>query len=520
MNKFLTIIIALLMVGLAEASDVTDTLDDAGNCFETLNSDASANGDSTVSLTMLAAGESVVDWHSSSYMRLQICEQVEVDPVSSINGGEYSLWLVFFNSGRQYLGEYQWYSGSSTETRISPSMVEFIANHGLDTAKYYWLRIRLHGGTGQGFKFDEIRVRTGLGYWKPTALTQSAAPAVFAHFMVGFKTTDYSGQWGGWDYSNACVSHNPSTFDAQGKRDIASVYYPSVGCYDMNDPDLVEYHCQLMKMAELDGAIFDLTFYDMSPANISMMNAYMSGMTEYGLQSVVCYEDKVHWLWDNPATRAIAVNRAYGDMDNWLNMFINSSTQYYVSGSRPLCLMFSYEQYDETLGTSCLSPTEITSWLSGFAGTDQPVMLRQWFKDPDHVGVLNGQFDWVKISSPAPAEQAPYVAYTDWDDAQNYLLANRAFGQYLLATDKADFHIPVVYPGFDDLEIQGWDCVSGPRLIPRYDGALYDMVWDWAIEDDLPVVQVCTWNDWYEGTIIEPAVEFGNMYMEKNTGPD
>jgi hypothetical protein len=83
----------------------------------------------------------------------------------------------------------------------------------------------------------------------------------------------------------------------------------------------------------------------------------------------------------------------------------------------------------------------------------------------------------------------------------------------LFKNGQADFWMSGVWPGFDDYAVWGWG--GGPRLMPRYDGQLYDTAWDWAIDNNLPVVQIATWNDWFEGTIIEPSVEFGNLYLQK-----
>ncbi|MBN1457046.1 MAG: choice-of-anchor D domain-containing protein, partial [Sedimentisphaerales bacterium] len=451
-----------------------------------------------------------VNWYDYSYVRYRNYNyKVEVQPTASIGGGQYSLYILYFDSSKTFLGEVQWADArNSTDLQVLPSVAVLAAQNGVTNIEYYYLRFRLHGNVGDGFIFDEIRVSEGLEPWPQTALTTAAPKAVFAHEMIGFRTPEYSGYWKGWNQ----YSHNPAVLDGNGRPDIASVCYPSVGYYDMADPDLVEYHCQSMKMAGIDGVIFDLSFYSTDMATVNMISDYLDIMADYGLQGVICYEDKTHWLWDSSATtRAIALQRSYEDMDNWLALFINSGTQYNVTGTRPLFLLFSYETDMGSTGISCLSPSEITDWLNTFSTENKPVIMRQWFKNPDHVGVLNGQFSW-PVLYPAPPEMAPYVGYCDMDDNNNTLYNQRDFGQYLFENSLADFHMPGVWPGFDDYAVWGWG--NGPRLMPRYDGQLYQNTWNWAIEDDLPVVQIATWNDWFEATIIEPAVEFGNLYLE------
>jgi hypothetical protein len=511
--SFLVLVVALL-VSYNCSADTIDTLDNTDNLNAVLNSSVSANGDSTVSMEIISSGDSVINWYDYSYVRLRNhSDRVEVVPTGEIGSGQYSLWVLLFDSSKQLLAEIKWADvNNSTELQVLESVTTLAVENEIENVEYYYIRFRLHGGVGDGFIFDEIRILNGIGYWQQTDLTQSAQKAVFVHEMTGFRTPDYSGNWSGWNYSNSYVSHNPETVDSNGKPDIASVYYPSVGYYDMKDSKLIEYHCQLMKMANIDGVIFDLSFYDMSSDNSDMMSGYLDIMNDYGLYAAVCYEDKSHFLWDNPPSRTEAVNRSYEDMNHWLGLFISSGTQYYVSGNRPLFLLFSYEQ-NTSLGLSCLLPSEINAWLDTFATEDKPVIMRQWFKNPDHVGVLNGQYSWLKLYPSVPPEfDPPYVNYCDIDDNNDTLYSNREFGQYLFDNELADFHIPGVWPGFDDIAVWGWG--DGPRLMPRYDGQLYQNTWQWAIDDNLPVIQVATWNDWFEGTNIEPSVEFGSAYLE------
>jgi len=509
--------VKILFVAIAFSSccraEIIDNLNNTTYLTAVLNSSVTANGNSTVSMTRTASGDSVVNWRgtSSYYIRIRnYYDRVEITPKSAINSGQYSLYILYFNSSKTFLGEIQYAAMcSDANTQILPSVARLAAQNGITTAEYFFVRFRLHGSVGSGFIFDKIYVKEGPGYWTPTALTTAAPKIVFAHEMTGFKTLQYSGSWSGWNSH----SHNPLTLDANGKPDIASVYYPSVGYYDMADPCLVEYHCQSLKMAGVGGVIFDLSYYDMDTDTVSMITNYLNIMAQYDLKAVICYEDKAHWIWDSSATtRATALARAYEDMNKWLNLFIDAGRQYYVTGTRPLFLLFSYESEISGKGTSCLSPAEITAWLNTFPSANKPVIMRQWFKDPNHIGVLNGQFSWPTLYT-APDEMLPYVGYTDMYDNNDALYNFRDFGQYLLENSYADFYMSGVWPGFNDYAVWGWG--SGPRLMPRYDGELYDITWDYAIDDNLPVVQIATWNDWFEGTIIEPSVEFGNLYIQK-----
>jgi glycoprotein endo-alpha-1,2-mannosidase len=66
---------------------------------------------------------------------------------------------------------------------------------------------------------------------------------------------------------------------------------------------------------------------------------------------------------------------------------------------------------------------------------------------------------------------------------------------------------PSVGPGYDAR-------VMGDRRIrPRADGATYDGMWRSAIRAHADIVTITSYNEWHEGTQIEPSVEAGVRYM-------
>jgi hypothetical protein len=69
--------------------------------------------------------------------------------------------------------------------------------------------------------------------------------------------------------------------------------------------------------------------------------------------------------------------------------------------------------------------------------------------------------------------------------------------------------VPAVAPGFDDRQVR----VPG-TFVDRADGAMYDRSWHAAVSVEPPWVLVSTWNEWHEGSEIEPSVEHGRRYLD------
>jgi len=347
--------------------------------------------------------------------------------------------------------------------------------------------------------------------WDRYPLMKASKKAVFVHVMVSFTSKDFSGRWRGWNYSNSRVKHDPEKRNPDGRPDIASIYYPRIGTYDMTDPDYVEYHCQLVKMTGLDGMMFDLPFgsgEEWSWGRKSM-RLYVEYMKRYGLEAVVIYEDKARWLWDRKThTRQEAVAACYRDLDAWLALFAPVN---YRIGERPLLAFFSYyNQKTPDKGTAALSPEELKAWLSRFPPRRRPVLVCQWYR-PEYYGVHDGKYDWPELRGKPPAG-SPYRIYTTFETVK----ATRARGERLVEErfrkGEERYHVGGVWPGFDDRGCWGWG--DGPRFIPRLDGEVYRYLWERAIACGYPVVQIASWNDWFEGHNIEPSVEFGYQYLE------
>lgn len=64
-------------------------------------------------------------------------------------------------------------------------------------------------------------------------------------------------------------------------------------------------------------------------------------------------------------------------------------------------------------------------------------------------------------------------------------------------------------PGYDDTKIRK------PGLsIDRHNGDLYRTLWKAAIDAAPDWVLITSWNEWHEGSEIEPSVEDGQQYLK------
>jgi ricin-type beta-trefoil lectin protein/glycosyl hydrolase family 99 len=298
---------------------------------------------------------------------------------------------------------------------------------------------------------------------------------VFVHYMPWFASKPFSGQWG-WHWT--MNSRNPDAI-VNGKRDIASHYYPSVGPYDSGDPDLVEYHVLLMKYAGIKGAIADwygmdnYLDYGAVHHNTGML---FDALKKAGLSLILCYEDQSikHMVEGGVVSAGNAVAKGQGVM-NWLDQNWFKDASYVHENGKPLLLDFG-PQYFST-----------AQWNQVFSGTQtQPsfVTLDQT------VSPANGFFFW-------PMPQAGEAG-----DRQSLL--------NLLPQTK----IPAAYPRFDDFYAQAGVGPSYGYINDR-GGAQFAETLSLAFGAHPAFIQLATWNDWGEGTGIEPTAQYGVRDLQK-----
>ncbi|HCI78499.1 MAG TPA: hypothetical protein DHW02_02275, partial [Ktedonobacter sp.] len=68
-----------------------------------------------------------------------------------------------------------------------------------------------------------------------------------------------------------------------------------------------------------------------------------------------------------------------------------------------------------------------------------------------------------------------------------------------------------VLPGYDDTRIPGR---TGTYIVPRNNGATYRTSWSAAMSSSPDWITITTFNEWFEGAMIEPSVHYHNQYLD------
>lgn len=321
-----------------------------------------------------------------------------------------------------------------------------------------------------------------LEVFEPVAIEKSNITKIYMHYMTWFETDESSlnKQWGyHWTMNNK----NPDNIDNNGKREIASHYYPLIGPYHSGDKDVIEYHLLLLKYAGVDGILIDWygTYNVNDYAMIKENTTQVIGMLDkVGINYAIVYEDRFLENIVNAGLAPTKIAAAKTDMQ-FLQSNYFSSKNYIKINSKPLLLNFG----PITLKTE-------SDWTDTFSVlSTKPTFLTLWNQSNEAGNNAQGEYAWV---------------YKD-----NTYLTNF----YTNSVPNLNVAMGSAYPGFKDFYKEGGAGDSIGWVIEHNNGSTLNSTLELAKNANVNYVQLITWNDFGEGTMFEPTQEFGFSYLEK-----
>ncbi len=305
-------------------------------------------------------------------------------------------------------------------------------------------------------------------------VTKTSTKKVFVHLMPWFETKETNTPANTWGMHWRMNTRNPDNITG-GKRDIASYYYPLTGPYASGDKDLIEYQLLLMKLSGIDGVFFDwpgtlpVNDYALMVRNTEKM---IDQLNKVGLKFAIVYEDQ---NLINHTTNY--VTQAQADMNYMASHYFSKSNYETVNG-QPLLMCFGPQ--------AIMDPAQWTSVFSVLS--PRPAFVPLWYKQGFAGANAAGQFAWV-------------------------VQGNTNSLSSFYNSSSSGIKITAAYPGFKDYYTAGgWPDNINWEI--AYNGTgTFSTTLDMALATSNPYLQLVTWNDYGEGTMIEPTNEFGYGFL-------
>ncbi len=320
------------------------------------------------------------------------------------------------------------------------------------------------------------KVETPDSFAGPLPVEKDQALPVLIHYMPWFETESHDGHWGiHWTMATA----NPNQTDPSGLPDIAAHDHPLIGPYSSFDPDVLEYHALLMKYCGADAAVIDwygthevLDYGTLNDAT----EAFIEALKSVGLEYALMYEDRTLENVGLPPIQAAVQDWTH------LNERHFTDTAYFRSGPEDA-------PWVGVFGPVTLEEPDAWSTVLDAAESSAPRFFTLWGESADAGPAAAGEFAWIWAGNGTD----PIAA---------------------VETFSADPQLPVVgvaFPGFEDYYLEGgWGEGLGWSIDPA-EGQTFRELLDLADShsEALEALQIATWNDFGEGTMIEPTIEDG-----------
>lgn len=343
-------------------------------------------------------------------------------------------------------------------------------------------------------KFRHILALTVLAaFLFAPKVSPAASKLMMVHYMPWFQSP-YSLGGTSWGYHWTMNSINPNMVNGSGERQIASWYYPLIGPYDSLDPAVLEYHVLLMKLAGIDGVIVDWygqdNYYDYGINNQRTL-ALLNYIRKAGLKFSLCYEDATIQAEINGGSMH-GVNTATNPIAHAQQTMLYAQADYFTDpgflrlNGAPVLLNFGPQYFHAS--------SDWTSIFSVLNTTNQPAFFTEDNRLPP-VGA--GAFDWPPMSLSGGGTLTA-------NQLQTYLTG---FEQKANSQAWPDF-VSSAFPRFHDFYAQA-GVGSSYGYLDDANGNTLTNTLTRAITNNSAIIQIVTWNDFGEGTVVEPTVEYG-----------
>lgn len=305
--------------------------------------------------------------------------------------------------------------------------------------------------------------------------------SIMVHYMPWYASKPISGQWG-WHWT---MNHFKPD-----KQELASHYRPLIGAYDSNDPDLLECQVLLMKFSGINGVIIDWygkeNFRDYSDIHQNSLSL-IKYIKKAGLNFAICYEDQSvkHMITDGKLKKSEEL--AYAEKKIlWMEKNFFDDLAYKKIDGKPVLLIFGPQHFKKNQWAHIINSL-----------SNKPQVFTLPHVNDEIEG--SGKFGW------PPVHGGKNISPKVW---KQYL--RNLYGR----GEKKSLTIASVFPQFHDIYQEAGINESYGYLSPQK-GKTFDQTLKMALSSDCELIQVATWNDYGEGTMIEPTKEFEYQYLEK-----
>jgi glycoprotein endo-alpha-1,2-mannosidase len=260
-----------------------------------------------------------------------------------------------------------------------------------------------------------------------------------------------------------------------------STHYPLAGAYDSHDSALIGSQIEMASKCGITG--FIASWWGQGTFEDQAIPLLLKQAQKLGFKISVYWEDA-------KGKDAKRVDRAISDLVYLVTQYGKNPSFLKVDG-KPVIFV-----YGRVVGEI---PKQ--AWLAIVQGTRAKagdfLLIAEGYSE-DHARTFDGMHAY---------NYATAVERMRPEEIQRWATKNFS-GDVNLARKFQCIACATVIPGYDDTKIRK----PGDR-VERSNGKVYRALWEGALNARPDWVLITSWNEWHEGSEIEPSLEYGNAYM-------
>jgi len=349
---------------------------------------------------------------------------------------------------------------------------------------------------------DVVEVKTGADVH-----IVNPNPNVHLFYYGWYGTPEHDGRWWHWDheYISPWDKNDHNIYPTGAHKpplDIGANFYPSIGAYSSRDPLVLEKH--LAMAASAGAGVLAVSWYPPGQAD------------EHGPPSDGIIPLLLDRALPHKVTICIHVEPYEGRSAESLHKHLKYVQETYGShpsyhklrrGSRNLPVFYIYDSYR-------LRPEE---WSRLFSRKGD-LSVRDTVLDGVFLGLM------VEYKHRSDIKKAGFDGFYTYFASDGFTYGSSWKNWRSLTTfarKSSLIFVPSVGPGYVDTRVRAW---NSRNTKARRAGKYYEQAWTSAMGVGAKIVSVTSFNEWHEGTQIEPAVPMscGNYTYEDygKAGPE
>ena len=308
--------------------------------------------------------------------------------------------------------------------------------------------------------------------------TEQPNRRIHAFYYPWYGNPQSDGAYSHWNHPVAVREGPPRQFP--GGDDIGANFYPALGCYSANDPATVDEHMQQLLRARV--GVISVSWWGSGSFTDKALPVLFAAAERHGLK--INFHIEPHLGSGGRNARKVReaivdLLDAYGD-----SPALDRDPQH---GNRPVFYVYDSYLTDADEWATILAPDGAHTLRNT---PYDSLVIGLWVKQDEEQFFLDGHFDGLYTYFATDG----FTYGSTWQNS--YALADWA-----RAHDK--LFIPCVAPGYIDTRIRPW---NSRNTRARENGAYYDRSFKAAIDVEPDYIGITSFNEWHEGTQIEPAV--------------